>query len=349
MSLNFFEYHKPFELESGRKLPGFTLAYTIYGNLNKTRDNVVWITHALTANSEAAEWWEGLVGIGKLFDPENNFIICANVLGGCYGSTGPLTVNPDTGNPRYQLFPTITIRDIVNAFILLRKDLKIKKIQTLIGGSLGGQQALEWSVIEPEIIENLILIATNAKHSAWGIAFNEAQRLAIKADPTWHNQSADAAQKGLKAARAIALLSYRNSNTYNSTQSETQDETTDGFKASSYQNYQGEKLIKRFNAYSYWVLSKTMDSHNVGRGRGGVKQALSKIQAKTHVIGIKSDILFPVNEQQFLAENIPGAEFHEIDSFYGHDGFLIESQAITNSIKKFLNKQQQNNIEYEFN
>ncbi len=213
---------------------------------------------------------------------------------------------------------------------------KLKSIEILIGGSLGGQQVIEWGIMEPERIKNLILVATNAKHSPWGIAFNESQRLAISADDTFYSGKPDGGQKGLKAARSIALLSYRNYKTYSITQQEEKDNLVDDYKASSYQNYQGEKLVNRFNAYSYWYLSKSMDSHNVGRGRNGIEKALSLIKARTLVVGIKSDVLFPIEEQQYLFNHIPKSALAEIDSFYGHDGFLIETGALTNIMTSFF-------------
>lgn len=170
MSLQKFNNQQTFQLESGRKLSEIQLAYTTLGKLNASKNNVVWITHALTANADPVEWWNGLVGKGKFFDTETHFIICANALGSPYGSTNPLSVNPDTGNKYHHNFPEITIRDIVNALDLLRKHLGITKINTLLGGSLGGQQAVEWAIQQPELIENLFLIATNAQHSPWGIA-----------------------------------------------------------------------------------------------------------------------------------------------------------------------------------
>jgi homoserine O-acetyltransferase len=345
--LKTFTYKQKFVLESGKILPELQIAFHTYGNLNSKKNNVIWITHALTANSDVLDWWRGLFGTNCLFNPKEHFIVCANIIGSHYGSTGPLSINPDTGNPYYHNFPEITIRDMVNAHILLRNHLGIDQIKFIIGGSLGGQQALEWAIAESDIIENLIVIATNAQHSPWGIAFNEAQRLAIKADRTWFNNASDAGLEGLKAARAIALLSYRNAKIYNITQKEETNNLPEIFKAVSYQNYQGEKLVKRFNAFSYWYLSKAMDSHNVGRNREGVVQALQKIKAKTLVIGISSDILFPTNEQKFLAENIPNANYAEIDSLYGHDGFLIETEKITKTILKHFSKNTINKINYE--
>lgn len=335
MKTNTYIYKEQFQLESGKYLPELNLEYTTLGELNAKKSNVVWVTHALTANANPSEWWGGLVGEGKFFNPQEHFIICANVLGSCYGSTGPLSENPETESLYYHNFPEITIRDIVNSFDLLRAHLGIEKIHTLLGGSLGGQQAVEWAIQQPDLIQNLILIATNAQHSPWGIAFNESQRLAIKTDSTWLSDSDDAGLNGLKTARSIALLSYRNYQTYQRTQAD-EVETSDNFKAASYQNYQGEKLAERFNAFSYYHLSKTMDSHNVGRGRGSVQNALNQIEAKTLVVAISSDILFPVSESLTLVAGIKGSEIEVIDSLYGHDGFLIETDLLEETFENFL-------------
>ncbi len=336
MSTQLYTYNKPFELESGAVLPGLELGYHTFGTLNANKDNVVWVCHAFTANSDVLDWWKGLFGTGYYFNPEEHFIVCANMLGSAYGSSGPLSINPETGKPYYLNFPQVTTRDMVKAQQLLVKHLGIDSIYVLIGGSLGGQQAAEWGIMEPGFIENLILIASNAKHSPWGIAFNESQRLAIAADPTFELGSPTGGANGLKAARAMALLSYRGYKTYGISQHEDNENVVDNYKASSYQNYQGDKLVKRFNAYSYWYLTKSMDSHNVGRNRESIESALNKITARTLVIAIDSDLLFPVEEQKYLAENITDAEYAEFDSYYGHDGFLIETEALTKIIKKFL-------------
>jgi homoserine O-acetyltransferase/O-succinyltransferase len=334
MNTKTYKYKKTVELESGRKLPEINLGYTTFGKLNVAKNNVIWITHALTANSNPEEWWNGLVGKGKFYNPEKYFIVCANVLGSCYGTTGPLSKNPDNGNAYYHNFPEITIRDIVKGLDLLRLHLGIDKVHTLLGGSLGGQQAVEWAIQQPDVFENLFLIATNAQHSPWGKAFNESQRLAIKSDRTWYSYSDDAGLKGLKTARSIALLSYRNYDTYVATQQDD-NAKTDGFKAASYQNYQGEKLVERFNAFSYWYLSKAMDSHNVGRGRDSVKEALRLVEAKTLVVAISSDILFPICESEVLAEGIHNSSFTILDSLYGHDGFLIETEQLKEVFENF--------------
>jgi homoserine O-acetyltransferase len=326
-------HKQAFSLESGVTLPSLQIAYHTYGALNKEKNNVIWVCHALTANADVFDWWPGLFGSTDLYNPNDHFIVCANNLGSCYGTTGPVSQNEDES--LFSKFPQVTIRDMVNAHDLLRQHLGIEKIHTVMGGSQGGQQALEWSIQKPHLFEHLILVATNARHSPWGIAFNESQRLAIKADETYFTDTAEGGQKGLAAARTIALLSYRNYHTYGETQKEDTHEKTNDFKSSSYQQYQGEKLVKRFNAYAYVTLSKAMDSHNVGRGRGSVEKALAEVKAKTLVIGVTSDILFPLTEQKQLSQNIQNAAYAEIDSFYGHDGFLIETEKLAGEIKKF--------------
>jgi len=331
-----FNSPRSLTLESGYVLPEYHLAYTTYGKMNEAKDNVIWIFHALTANSNAEEWWPGLVGKDKIFDPEKYFIICVNMPGSCYGSIGPLDKNPANGKVFYHDFPFFTIRDMIRAYQPLRDFLGIEKIKIGIGGSTGGQQLLEWAIEEPELFENIFPIATNARHSAWGIAFNASQRMCIEADGTWKEENPNAGMEGMKAARSIALISYRHYETYHASQSEHHIDKIDNYKSESYQKYQGEKLGKRFNAFSYYFLSKGMDSHNVGRGRGGIENALQRIQAKTTAIGITTDILFPVSEQQFIAENVAGADFKAINSLYGHDGFLLEYDQIEKIISEAI-------------
>jgi homoserine O-acetyltransferase/O-succinyltransferase len=341
---NIYNSGQPFTLESGYTFPDYHLAYTTYGNLNKEKDNVVWIFHALTANSEAMEWWPGLVGEGKLFDPAKYFIICVNMPGSCYGSIGPLDINPETSETYYHDFPFFTPRDMIRSYQPLKNYLGINKIKIGIGGSMGGQQLLEWAIEEPELFEYIFPVGTNAQHSSWGIAFNASQRMSIEADATWKEKNINAGMEGMKAARSIALLSYRHYDTYHASQSEDQNERIENFKSESYQKYQGEKLAKRFNAFSYYVLSKGMDSHNVGRGRGSVEIALHEIKAKTLTIGIETDILFPLSEQKFVAENIHNGEFISINSLYGHDGFLLEAEQIQYLISNFLVSTKQTKI-----
>ncbi len=328
-------FDKPLILESGESLSRFQIAYQTFGTLNADKSNVIWIVHALTANSDPFDWWPNVVGHGEVINPEEHFIICANALGSHYGSTNALAINPDSGEKYYYDFPLITNRDIVDGFIHLQEHLELPKIKLLIGASLGGQQALEWAVKSPNSIEKLILIATNAKHSPYGIAFNESQRLAIQADQTWNEKRDDAGINGLVAARSIALLSYRTAAGYELTQ-EDNSEDLENYRVTSYQKYQGEKLIKRFDAFSYWTLSKAMDNHNVGRGRGGISSALAHVKAITTIVGIDSDILFPTSEQKLLASKIPNAHYKEISSVLGHDGFLTESAKVSGILLEIL-------------
>lgn len=333
-----FHFNDIFELESGEKLSSFQLKFATVGTLNEERTNAVWVCHALTGSADFTDWWGGLFSPDGPFDPAKHFIICANLLGGCYGSTGPLSNVPNTNRTYYHDFPTLTNRDVVRAFDLLRLELKIRKVHALIGGSLGGQQVLEWAILQPQVFEHIIPIACNAFHSPWGIAFNEAQRLAIEADPTWKESDARAGMEGLKAARAIGMISYRHYNTFAQTQSEKTSDKIDNFRAATYQRYQGEKLANRFNAFSYWLLSKMMDSHHVGRQRTSTESALQQIKAKALIVGIESDILFPLPEQQFLAQHIPNATLEVITSSYGHDGFLVEFDQLRKIITHYLNK-----------
>ncbi|GAB3831412.1 homoserine O-acetyltransferase MetX [Pontibacter rugosus] len=330
-----FHHQQEFQLESGATLPGFQLAYTTYGTLNPQRSNVVWVCHALTGSSDFTDWWCDLFGEDKFYDPREWFVICANTLGGCYGSTGPLSINPKTLQPYFHTFPQFTNRDVVRAFDLLRQELELERIHTLIGGSLGGQQALEWALVQPDVFERLVHVASNARHSPWGIAFNETQRMAIRQDPSWESSTANAGKEGMKTARAIAMLSYRHYKTYNESQQEPGHSITEDFRAASYQVYQGEKLAQRFNAYTYWLLSKAMDSHNVGRDRGGVEKALTQLKPRTLIVGVNSDLLFPVEEQYFLHEHVESSSFYLINSSYGHDGFLVEFEQLTEAIKDF--------------
>jgi homoserine O-acetyltransferase len=329
------------ELEAGGQLEGFQLKYTTLGQLNADRSNVVWVCHALTGSADVTSWWQGMFEPGSPLDPDYHFIICANVLGGCYGSTGPLSINPQTKKPFYHRFPHVTNRDTVRAFDLLREHLGIQQIQVLIGGSLGGQQVLEWAVLRPQAIRKLVAIACNAVHSPWGIAFNEAQRMAIAADGTWHEDDPRAGIEGMKAARAMGMISFRTYDTFQETQSEKTPDTFQNFRAATYQRYQGEKLANRFNAFSYYTLLNMMDAHHLGRQRAAVPQVLRSIQAETLVVAIDSDLLFPVREQEVLAASIPNARLEIIHSKYGHDGFLIEFDQFKNILFSFLRTAEQ--------
>lgn len=336
MSTQVFTYDKPFLQESGVTLSRYHLAYTTYGQLNAQASNVVWIFHALTANSDPAEWWPGLVGEGKLFDPAQYFIVCVNMPGSCYGSIGPLDINPETGEAWYHDFPFFTTRDMIRAYQPLRQFLSIQKIHIGIGGSMGGQQLLEWAVEEPELFTYVIPLATNVQHSPWGIAFNAAQRMAIEADTSWQQRQPQAGLAGMRAARSVALLSYRHYLAYGDSQADEGDGLLQDYRAESYQRYQGEKLVRRFNAFSYYFLSKGMDAHHIGRNRGGIEKAIKAIKAQVLTIGIQTDMLFPVNEQEWIAAHVAHGRLQIIESPYGHDGFLVEYAAIEHIITRFL-------------
>ncbi|PKO99611.1 MAG: homoserine O-acetyltransferase [Bacteroidetes bacterium HGW-Bacteroidetes-8] len=333
MKREIFRYSGKFETESTEVIDSLEICYHHTANYSPDK-RVIWICHALTANSNPTEWWDGLAGPGKLFDTEKFYIICANVLGSCYGTTGPTSVEKD-GKQYLLRFPQITVRDTVKAHNILREALGIEQIDLITGGSIGGFQALEWAVTYPHIIDKLALIACNARVSPWGTAFNESQRLALLADPTFTEQrDSNGGKKGLETARSIALLSYRSYEGYGISQKEPDQDFLFAKRAGSYQKYQGEKLSARFDAYSYFTLTKSIDSHNIGRGRGGVVNALSKVEANTLVIGIDSDVLFPIEEQRFMADNIPNATLMEIKSLFGHDGFLLEYNQTADAIIK---------------
>lgn len=331
--LKSYTFQEPFELECGVVLPKIDIAYHTFGTMSPERDNVIWVCHALTANSDVADWWPHTVEEGKFLDPERYFIVCANMLGSHYGSTGPLSINPETGEPYYGDFPDLTIRDIIAAHQILAKHLGIESVVALMGSSIGGFQVCEWLVMEPEFAKKGILIATSAVSSPWAIALNESQRMSIESDSTYGDKSSEAGMKGMAAARSIALLSYRGGDAYNQTQMELDGkEKVKGFRASSYQRYQGDKLARRFNAYSYHLFTRLIDTHDIGRGRGGVEAALSTIVADVAVVAISSDILFTVPDHRPFVDYISGAKFYVIDSTFGHDGFLIEHEKLNTII-----------------
>lgn len=337
MEKRFFKYRHEFVLESGQILPEIEICYHIskeFSVESPGNKKVVWITHALTANSNPCEWWDTMVGEGKYLDPRKYTIVCANILGSCYGSTSPLSENPATGKPYLLDFPKTTVRDIARCHELLREVLGIKNIDLLVGGSVGGFQALEWSLINREAVKNMILLACGARTTPWLSAFNESMRMALYSDPTF--ESGQGGAKGLAAARSIALISYRSYTGYNTTQYEEDIDTVWTSRTASYQQYQGKKLVDRFNAYSYLSMVNLTDTHNIGCHRGGVEKALGSIKARTVCVGIDSDGLFPCCEQKYIAQHIPSAEYREIRSLFGHDGFLIEWKQIIEIFKEII-------------
>ena len=339
MTKHEYIYDGVFEFEAGGSIRGLKVAYHTSERPWQAGDGrkVIWICHALTANSDAEDWWPELVGPGKLFDTEKYFVVCANMLGSPYGSSGPSTIDPQTGRPYFLGFPRITVRDIVRANDLVREHLGIERIDFMVGGSIGGFQSIEWSVMKPEVIKKAVYIACSARVTPWLSAFNESMRMALEADPTFREaKDLKGGEAGLRCARSIALISYRSYAGYNATQWEKDEDCLFAERAGSYQRYQGKKLSDRFDAYSYHYLCGSVDSNNVGRGRGGVEAALGTIRTECTVIGIDSDGLFPVEEQKFIASCIPGAKYHEITSKFGHDGFLLENDQLTEIIKPLL-------------
>lgn len=334
-----YSHDRPFRLESGVELPRLEIAYNTYGTMNPARSNVVWVCHALTANSDVADWWPHTVETGCFLDPAKWFVVCANILGSHYGTTGPLSVNPATGTPYYGDFPDFTIRDMVAVHRVLAEALGIGRIHALVGSSVGGFQAVEWAVDEPERFDKLVLIATAPVATPWAIAIDETQRMAIEADPTYGERRPDAAMAGLAAARAIGLLTYRGGEGYNLTQRESEPGKLlprAAHRPCSYQQYQGLKLCRRYNAYSYVKILDAFDTHDVGRSRGGLEKALSRISAQTMTVGITTDMIFPPAEMRRLAAAIPGAAYEELASDFGHDGFLVEHQRLNDILTKFL-------------
>lgn len=316
-------FKKPLELESGESIHNFELAYQTFGKLNSDQSNVVWVFHPLSANTEVMDWWPGLFGTQKVFDVEKYFVICTNAIGSPYGSTKPNDLS----------FPNFTMRDIVNANLELAEYLKIYEVFACVGASFGGNLALEFAYSYPGEIDHLVLIASSAKESAWAIAIHESQRIALRSDTSFGGPGGGV--NGMKAARAAALLNYRTSHSFIAKQSDEQDKTTD-FKAASYVRYQGDKFVKRFDALSYFYLLNCLDSHNIGRGRGGSIHALRKIKANTLVVGIKTDALVPTSLQRLLVEHIPNSKYEELDSEYGHDAFLVEQDYLNEKIEEFV-------------
>ena len=314
-----------FAFEAGGVLEELEIIYHTSERRYQQGERVVWLCHALTANSDPLDWWPEMVGPNCCVNPEKDFVVCVNIFGSAYGTTGPRSIADPLAFPRF------TVRDTARLFSLVREHLGIEQIDLLVGSSIGGFHALEWAIMEGERILNAAFIATAPRVSAWLSAWMEVQRMAIEADPTFRAcENLDGGRKGLEAARAISLISYRSFDGYNLTQYETDDDCLFASRAASYERYQGEKLVKRgFDAYSYYYLLYCVDSQNVGRNRGGVAIALSQIKAKSIVIAITSDGLFPPAESSIWAQHIPNAQYYEIESRFGHDGFLLETEQIT--------------------
>lgn len=362
---NLFSKSAPLELDCGKTLSSVRVAYQSLGELNTSKDNVIMVNHALTGNAHIAGvanfaeianskneeflssynrmydgkkgWWSPLIGPGKALDTDKYFIICSNVLGSCYGTSGPSSTNNNSGLDYRLNFPKVSVRDMVKVQKELFNKLGIEKVELAIGGSLGGMQIFEWAIMYGDMVNKIMPIGASVGHSPWAIALNEASRNAIMNDPVWDNGNySEQPELGLSLARKIAMITYRSYESFSRKFGRDKKEEN-LFEVESYLNYQGGKITKRFDANSYIYLSEAMDNHDVGEGRNSIANALSMITCKTEIVGISSDILYPVDEQKKIAALIPNATYSEIESIHGHDAFLIEFEQVDKIIRNFLN------------
>jgi len=326
-----------FPLELGGSLKDVRVAYRTWGSLAPGGDNAVVVCHALTGSADVDRWWAKMFGPGQALDPEKDFIVCSNILGSCYGTTGPVSPDPDTGRPYLGAFPPITIRDMVLLQGELARLLGIRRIRMVIGGSLGGMQALEWALLFPQMVESIVPIASPARHSPWAIGLSEAQRQTIFADPRWRGgqyHPDDPPAQGLAAARMMAMCTYRSRESFEQ-RFGRRPQTADLFAVESYLRYQGQALVDRFDAATYVGLTKAMDTHDVSRGRGEVEEVLRGIQQPALVVSIPSDVLYLPDEQQELAEHLPRGRLVHLESPHGHDAFLIEVERLSAMVAEF--------------
>ncbi len=327
----------PFALEGGGVLAELRVAYRTWGTLDAEGANAVVICHALTGSADADRWWTRMFGPGRAFDPERDFVVCSNILGSCYGTTGPASLDPATGRPYLGRFPAITVRDMVHVQHALVVALGVRRVRLVIGGSLGGMQVLEWGLLYPEMVDALAPIASTARHSAWAIGLSEAQRQTIFADPRWRDGQyapEDPPSAGLAAARMQAMLTYRSAPSFEE-RFGRRPQAEDLFAVESYLRYQGQQLVDRFDAATYVALTRAMDSHDVTRGRGDLDQVLRGIRQPTLVVSIDSDVLYWPSEQREVARLVPGARFAVLDSPQGHDAFLIDVDRLSEIVAEF--------------
>jgi homoserine O-acetyltransferase len=348
-------------LECGEKIAPVTVAHETYGELNERGDNAILILHALTGDAHVAGkhrpedkvpgWWDPMVGPGRPFDTSKYFIVCSNVLGGCYGTTGPSSINPATGKPWGMSFPIITIRDMVNLQYMLVRHLGITKILAAVGGSMGGMQALEWAYMYPEMLKSVVAIATSARLSPFGIAFNAVGREAIMTDPEWRGgdyYGFEGPKRGLALARMIGIITYKSDISWQYRFGRTHTYETDQelfshtsrFEIENYLYYQGDKLVKRFDANTYLYLLKAMDLHDISRGRGRYREILKELKTPLLAIGIDTDFLYPTYQQKEIVEALREAKkeayYWELSSPHGHDAFLIEFSKMAPILSNFL-------------
>jgi homoserine O-acetyltransferase len=331
----FLDIEGPVDLERGRSLPHVRIAYRTWG---RPRANATLVCHALTGSADADDWWAELFGPGRALDPERDFIVCANVLGGCYGTTGPTSRSSGAFEPYGSDFPEVTIRDIVHVQARLLDSLGVETLDLVVGGSMGGMQVLEWPLLYPDRVKAIAPIAAGPTQSAWGIALSEAQRQAIKADANFaggrYPLGAGPAQ-GLAAARSMAMISYRSPHNFEARFGRESNDAAD-FEVQSYLRHQGDKLVNRFDANTYLTLMAAMDSHDVGRGRGPVAEVLGSITQPALVISVSSDGLYPAAEVAAMADLLPNGELHEVDAPHGHDAFLIRVAEVNHRLVRFI-------------
>ncbi len=353
---------RPFVLEGGGTLTDVTVAYETWGALSASGDNAVLVCHALTGDSHAAGrqgsghatpgWWDDMIGPGRPLDTDRFFVVCANVLGGCQGSTGPASIEPATGTPYGSRFPVVTPRDMVRAQARLADHLGVGRWLTVVGGSMGGMQVIEWAVMYPDRVRSFISLASCAAASAWQIAWSAVGRTALALDPNWRGgdyydaPAGEGPHKGLAVARSIAQITYRSDEVFRDRFDRNLVDPLDAFRLwdrfqiESYLDYHGVKLVRRFDANSYLVLNKAMDLHDIGRGRGGLDAAARRVKAPALVVTISSDTLYPPYQQIELRDALHRAgrrcDYHVIDSPQGHDGFLLEFDHIAPLVTEFL-------------
>jgi homoserine O-acetyltransferase len=329
----FFRLPGPVQLERGDTLEEVQVGYRTWG---EPSSEATLICHALTGSADADEWWEGLFGPNRSFDPQKDYIIASNVLGGCYGTTGPTSTRPGSADWYGRDFPRVTIRDMVQVQAALVEHLEVERLRLVIGGSMGGMQALEWAAMFPDKVGGAVAIGVGAHHSAWSVAFSEAQRAAIWADPKFLDGAYRPGQgpdNGLAVARMIAMISYRGRANFESRFGRKTLE--DEFEIQSYLRYQGQKLVDRFDANTYLRLVDAMDSHDLARGRGEMADVLGELKTPFLAVGISSDILYPATEVEELAQNLPNARYQMLHAPQGHDSFLIDMANLDGIVSRF--------------
>lgn len=325
-----------FLFEDGSRFGQVPVAYQTWGRLNARADNCVVVCHALTGNTDVPDWWPELIGPGRALDTDQDFVVCMNVIGSPYGTLSPLTRDSRTGEPFGPRFPVPTIRDTVALHRRLLEELGVARVKFCIGGSMGGMQVLEWA-FEDDFVRGLVPIAVGGRHSAWCIAWSEAQRQAIYCDPNWNGGNYVAGLRpdlGLAIARMIAMATYRSFGSFEARFGRvvTQYGEDSQFAMKGYLHHQGEKLVNRFDANCYVCLTESMDTHDVARARGEYSSVLASIEQPALVIGIDSDVLYPLPEQRELVEHMPNAELAVLEAPHGHDSFLIERAAVNDIV-----------------